>query len=78
MPYHGDLKILCDVFYQLMRKPVPGGTTILPWNITETTNFICNHFCEPNGSSINPATVRTYLSDSKPESRPKADKQIKI
>lgn len=78
MPYNGELKVLCDVFRQLMLKSVPGGTTILPWNITQTTAFICNNFCHPDGSPINPSTVRTYLSSSKPENRPKGHHQIKI
>jgi hypothetical protein len=78
LPFNGDLKVLCNVYYQLMTMQVPNGTTFLPWTITQTTNFICNNFCHHDGYSINPATVRTYLSSSKPDSRPKANSQIKL
>lgn len=78
LPFNGELKVLCDVFYQLMREPVPGGTTILPWKDKEAIAYICNSFCHPDGSSINPATVRTYLSPSKGDSRPKSKNEFRI
>ncbi|MDZ4203232.1 MAG: hypothetical protein U1C46_00305 [Bacteroidales bacterium] len=76
LPYNGELKFLCDVFFKLMHKPTRNSKTILPWTITETTEYICSTLCEPDGSSINPVTVRTYLSASKPDSRPKTHTEI--
>jgi hypothetical protein len=78
MPFNGNLNVLCDVFYKLMIKKAPNGKPILPWNITQATDHICNSFCEPDGSSLSPATVRTYLSPSKPESRPKTKDELEI
>ncbi len=75
MPYHGDLKVLCDVFHKLMTKPTPKGSTILPWTAAEATEYICNTLCEADGSPINPATVRTYLTGSRP---PKADWEVTL
>ncbi|MDP2423754.1 MAG: hypothetical protein U1C46_06955 [Bacteroidales bacterium] len=59
-----------------MHKPTRNGRAILPWTITEATQYICSTLCEPDGSSINPVTVRTYLSASKPDSRPKSHTEI--
>ena len=78
LPYNGNLKTLCDFFYKLMKKKAPNGKPILPWTITQATDHICNTFCEPDGSSLSPATVRTYLSPSKPESRPKSQNEMEI
>jgi hypothetical protein len=78
LPYNGNLKTLCDFYYKLMKKKAPNGKPILPWTITQATDHICNTFCEPDGSSLSPATVRTYLSPSKPESRPKAMDELEI
>ncbi|MDP3462402.1 MAG: hypothetical protein Q8S18_06410 [Bacteroidales bacterium] len=78
LPFNGELKVLCDVFYKMMRKKTKNGKTMLPWNITQTTEHICNNYCEPDGSPLSPSTVRTYLSPSRPESRPKSDAEINL
>ncbi|KAF0128229.1 MAG: Uncharacterized protein FD155_3367 [Bacteroidetes bacterium] len=78
LPFNGDLKTLCDVFYQMMRKKTNDREPILPWSIAQAVEFICNAFCYADGSSINPSTVRTYLSSSKPENRPKNDSEFDI
>jgi hypothetical protein len=78
IPYNGNLKTLCDFFYKLMKKKATNGKPIFPWTIAQATDHICNSFCEPYGSTINSATVRTYLSSSKPESRPKSENEMEI
>jgi len=78
LPYEGDLKVLCDIFYKLMRKKSTRGNTFFPWSIAQATDHICNSYCEPDGTALNPSTVRTYLSSSKPESRPKIEREFDI
>ncbi|MBE0662305.1 MAG: hypothetical protein IH597_07545 [Bacteroidales bacterium] len=78
MPFNGNLNFLCDVYYKLMMKRAPNGKLILPWSITQATEHICNSFCEADGSSLSPTTVRTYLSPSKPESRPNSENEMDI
>lgn len=78
MPYTGDLNVICDVFHQLINTASTQGSAILPWTITETTEFICNTLCEADGSSINPASVRTYLSGNRLGKRPKTHREVRI
>jgi hypothetical protein len=76
LPYNGDLKSFCDVFYRLMHKRTPNKKRVLDASIAQVTEMICKTFCEADGSSISPNTVRTYLSTSKTDSRPKSDNEI--
>lgn len=78
LPFNGELKVLCDVFYRMMRKKTKGGKPMLPWNIAQASEFICNNICESDGSSLSLFTVRTYLSPSKPENRPKTHTEFDI
>lgn len=73
---NGDLKSFCDVFYHLMNSTTSNGTRLVSCNINQMTEHICSNFCEADGSSISPNTVRTYLSTSKTDSRPKSDNEI--
>lgn len=76
LPFNGDLKILCDVYYKMMRKKTKGGVPMLTWTITQAAEHICNNYCEPDGSALSLSTVKTYLSPSRPESRPKSDAEL--
>lgn len=76
LPINVELKTLCDIFYKLMKKKGNNKQAIFPWTIKETTDLICNSFVDMNGNSLNPSSVRTYLSPSKYESRPKGYKEI--
>jgi len=78
LPFNGELKVLCDVFFKLMNTPLADGRPKLPWSITQATEHICNSYCDENGNPLSPATVRTYLSPSKIESRPKKHKELNI
>ncbi len=78
LPYNGDLKVLCDVYFKLIHKKARNGKPILPWTIAQATEHICNSFCDENGAALSASTVRTYLSPSKIESRPKAGYEISI
>jgi hypothetical protein len=78
LPFNGELKTLCDVFFKMMRNKTKVGVPMLPWTIAQAAEMICNNFCEPDGSPLSLSTVKTYLSPSRPESRPKADTEFDI
>ena len=78
IPFNGELKVLCDIYYQMMRKKTRDKEPILTQSIAQITDHICNAFCYADGSSISASTVRTYLSPSKPENRPKTDSEFDI
>jgi hypothetical protein len=78
LPFNGELKVLCDVFYKLMNTPLVDGRPKLPWSIAQATEHICKYYCDENGDPLSPHTVRTYLSPSKMESRPKKHKEMNI
>lgn len=78
LPFNGELKVLCDVYFKMMNTKTKDGYPMLPWTITQATEHICNSYCLPDGTSLSQATVRTYLSPSKAESRPKKHKEINI
>lgn len=78
LPFNGELKVFCDVFYKLMNTTLADGRPKLPWSITQATQHICNSYCDENGNPLSPSTVRTYLSPSKIESRPKKHKEMDI
>ncbi|MCE1202918.1 MAG: hypothetical protein LWX09_12570 [Bacteroidia bacterium] len=78
MPFKGRIKVLCDLFFKGMNHRTPEGETLLPWSITEAAQFICDNFHDESGQNLSFDTVRTYLSASRPESRPKADQEIKL
>ncbi len=76
LPINGKLKPFCDVFYRLMTARTPDNKRILDATIAQVTEMICNTYCEADGTLLNPATIRTYLSTSKADSRPKSDNEI--
>ncbi len=75
---NAELKTICDFYYKLMKKKGNNGQPIYPWSIKEATAFICNSFMDMQGNPFNPSTVRTYLSPSKYNSRPKSHKEIDL
>ena len=77
LPFNGELKVLCDVYFKMMHKKV-GGKPMLPCSISQVAEHICSSYCNPDGSLLSNPTVRTYLSSSRPESRPKNDKELEI
>lgn len=77
-PYNGSLKLICDVYFKMMNHKTKDGAPILPWTIKDAVDHICASYCEPDGSAPSPSTVRTYLSPSKPENRPKRSDEIRL
>ncbi len=78
LPFNGNLKTLCDVYYKMMHKKNKDGVMMLQCTITQVAEMICNSFCESDGSPLSLSTVKTYLSPSRPESRPKSDAEMML
>lgn len=77
-PVNAELKAISYAFVQLRQKKGKDGKPILDWTTKQTVDYICNTLCEPDGTSYNPATVRTYLSPNNSYGRPKKDDEIDI
>lgn len=77
-PINAELKALCYVFVQLKQRKGKDGKPLLDWTTKQIVDFICNTLCEPDGTSFNPATVRTYLSPNNLYGRPKKDDEIDL
>lgn len=78
------LKINCnvnqivDVFYQLHRELFVDGKPIIDGNINDMASFIVNSFLDKDGKEISPETVKTILTPSRTDKRPKAHKKLDI
>jgi hypothetical protein len=83
MPFN-KLKINCninqlvDIFYQLHRELFTNGKPIIDGNINDFVAVIVNSFVDKDGREISPETVKTMLTPSKSDKRPKPHKRIDI
>ena len=83
MPFN-KLKINCnfnqlvDIFYQLHRELFIVGKPIIVGNINDFVAVIVNSFTDKDGRELSPETVKTMLTPSKTDKRPKPHKRIDI
>lgn len=83
MPFN-KLKINCninqlvDIFYQLHRELFTDGKPIIDGNINDIVAVIVNSFTDKDGRESSPETVKTMLTPSKSDKRPKPHKRIDI
>src|SRR5690554_1323994 len=83
MPFN-KLKINCninqlvDIFYQLHRELFTNGKPIIDGNINDFVAVIVNSFTDKDGRELSPETVKTMLTPSKTDKRPKPHKRIDI
>ena len=83
MPFN-KLKINCninqlvDIFYQLHRELFTDGKPIIDGNINDIVAVIVNSFTDKDGRELSPETVKTMLTPSKSDKRPKPHKRIDI
>jgi hypothetical protein len=54
------------------------GKPFLEGNTNDFIALICNNFTDKDGREISPDSVRTILTPSKPEKRPKTHKRIDL
>ncbi|MFT3903583.1 MAG: hypothetical protein QM727_10430 [Niabella sp.] len=83
MPFN-KLKINCninqlvDIFYQLHRELFTDGKPIIDGNVNDFVAVIVNSFVDKDGRELSPETVKTMLTPSKSDKRPKPHKRIDI
>ena len=78
LPINTDAKPFVHLFYQLMHTMGNDGKPILPYTVAEVAEHICTNYSLMDGTPFNLNTVRTYLNQSRVESRPKNDKEIRL
>lgn len=78
LQFNGNLNQLVDIFYQLNRELFVEGRSFLDGNTGDIANLIVNAFVDKDGNEISPDTVKTILTPSRTDKRPKPHKRIDI
>lgn len=73
-----NINQLVDIFYQLHRELFNNGKPIIDGNINDIVAVIVNSFTDKDGRGLSPQTVKTVLTPSKEDKRPKPHKRIDI
>ena len=73
-----NINQLVDIFYQLHRELFTDGKPIIDGNINDFVAVIVNSFTDKDGRELSPETVKTMLTPSKTDKRPKPHKRIDI
>ncbi|ADY54037.1 hypothetical protein Pedsa_3505 [Pseudopedobacter saltans DSM 12145] len=73
-----NINQLVDIFYQLHRELFVNGKPILDGNINDFVAVIVNSFVDKNGQELSPETIKTVITPSKSDKRPKPHKRIDI
>ncbi|WP_060873454.1 hypothetical protein [Myroides odoratus] len=73
-----NINRLVDIFYQLHRELFVNGKPILDGNINDFVAVIVNSFVDKNGQELSPETIKTVITPSKSDKRPKPHKRIDI
>ena len=75
---NSNINQLVDIFYQLHRELFVNGKPIIDGNINDFVAVIVNSFVDKDGRELSPETVKTMLTPSKTDKRPKPHKRIDI
>lgn len=73
-----NINQLVDVFYQLHRELFVSGKPIIDGNINDFVAVIANSFVDKDGKELSPETIKTVMTPSKSDKRPKPHKRIDI
>ncbi len=73
-----NINQLVDIFYQLHRELFVNGKPIIDGNINDFVAVIVNSFVDKNGQELSPETIKTVITPSKSDKRPKPHKRIDI
>ena len=73
-----NINQLVDIFYQLHRELFVNGKPIIDGNINDFVAVIVNSFVDKNGQKLSPETIKTVITPSKSDKRPKPHKRIDI
>ena len=78
MQINCNLNQFIDIHYQLTRELFVDGKPILDGSVNDLVAIIVNSFLDKDGKDISPETVKTILTPSRTEKRPKPHKRIDI
>ena len=73
-----NINQLVDIFYQLHRELFSDGKPIIDGNINDIASVIVNSFTDKDGRELSTESVKTMLTPSKTDKRPKPHKRIDI
>ena len=78
MQINCNLNQFIDIHYQFLRELFVDGKSILDGSINDMVAIIVNYYLDKDGKDISPETVKTILTPSRTEKRPKPHKRIDI
>lgn len=78
MQINCNLNQFIDIHYQFLRELFVDGKSILDGSINDMVAIIVNSYLDKDGKDISPETVKTILTPSRTEKRPKPHKRIDI
>ena len=78
MQINCNLNQFIDIHFQFTRELFVDGKPILDGSVNDLTAIIVNSFLDKEGKDISPETVKTILTPSRTEKRPKPHKRIDI
>jgi hypothetical protein len=76
--FNGNVNQLVDIFYQLNRELFVGSVNYIDAPVNDIVAVIVNSFVDKQGKEISPETIKTILTPSKYDKRPKTHKRIDI
>ena len=76
--FNGNINQLGDIFYQLHRELFISGKPYIDGSINDLVAVIVNSFVDKDGKELSPETIKTTLTPSKTDKRPKPHKRIDI
>jgi hypothetical protein len=78
MQINCNLNQFIDIHYQFLRELFVDGKSILDGSVNDMVAIIVNSYLDKDGKDISPETVKTILTPSRTEKRPKPHKRIDI
>jgi len=78
MQINCNLNQFIDIYYQFSRELFVDGKSILDGSVNDLVAIIVNSYVDKDGKEISPETVKTILTPSRTEKRPKPHKRIDI
>lgn len=78
MQINCNLNQFIDIHYQFSRELFVDGKSILDGSVNDLVAIIVNSYVDKDGKEISPETVKTILTPSRTEKRPKHHKRIDI
>ncbi len=78
MQINCNLNQFIDIHYQFTRELFVDGKSMIDGSVNDLVAIIVNSYVDKDGKDISPETVKTILTPSRTEKRPKQHKRIDI